>query len=478
MKTVLTHGYFLAEDVKEQHIMKPYPPLGILYISAWLKKHGQTCEVFDSTFSTKDLLLQYLTLEKPGIVAIYTNLMTKVNVLSIIAFIRNSETLKETFIVLGGPEVTYSAENFLAYGANCIVVGEGEQTMLEIVRAVEKGEPNKLGEIPGIVFREATGEIVQTPEREKLKDLDLLPMPDRQAIRIENYLEVWKARHGKNAVSVSTMRGCPYTCKWCSRAVYGLSYRRRSPGMVVEELGWIQKHYAPDSIWFVDDVFTVSHKWLQGFVEAMKASELRISYECISRADRLNDSVLDMLKQTGCFRIWIGAESGSQRVIDAMDRRVDVGQTRDMIKLARSKGMEAGTFIMLGYPGETEADIEETIHHLMVSQPDHYTITLAYPIKGTELYQEVESDITDLPEWASSSDREINFRRTYSPGYYRFALMRVRHAVAYGQLKQQPLRQPWKLLTHKAKAGIAKILMRLERLRNIPHIASQKKTLP
>ena len=372
-------------------------------------------EVYDTTFSSKKDFQNYLITHRPRIIGIYVNLMTKLNVLETIRFIK--ENLPETFIILGGPEVRYSAENFLRYGADYIVIGEGEETMTELVNSLilvpagmEASSKNR-SSIEKIYRRNclfrSKDNFVQTAEREKIKDLNDLSVPNRKKINLHLYLDAWKKHHGKNALSVSTMRGCPYTCKWCSRAVYGLSYRRRNPEKVVEELIQIKNDYNPDSLWFVDDVFTISHKWLTSFRDELKKQNIIIPYECITRADRLNEEVIQMLKETGCFRVWIGAESGSQKVIDLMDRRVDVNQVRDMIKLTKKHGIEAGTFIMLGYPGETEEDIEETIHHLKESNPDHFTITVAYPIKGTELYQEIEA-ITN------NRIRLVNFHRSTS----------------------------------------------------------------
>jgi len=205
---------------------------------------------------------------------------------------------------------------------------------------------------------------------------------------------------------------------------------------VADELALIQEQYQPDSVWFVDDVFTINHKWLREFRDAIKEKGVKIPYECITRADRMNQEVVDLLKETGCFRVWIGAESGSQRVIDLMDRRVDVRQVRDMIQLTKRHGIETGTFIMLGYPGETEADIEETINHLKESDPTYFTITVAYPIKGTELYQEVEAIQTTSLEWNNSTDRQVDFKRTYSRKYYDYAVKRVINEVNYFQRKK------------------------------------------
>lgn len=454
MRILLTHGYFLEEDEKEKQIMRPYVPLGILYISAYLEKNGYDNEVFDSTFSSKKTFYQYLAAFNPNVIGIYTNLMTKLNVLEIIQYIKAHHP--NTTIVLGGPEVKYSAENFLKYGADVIVIGEGEATMLEVVQHCDGKNPSgSLYTIYGIAFLN-NGNFLQTTERQKLKDVDELPFPNRHKVNLHLYLDAWKKFHGKNAISVSTMRGCPYSCKWCSRAVYGMSYRRRSPGLVVEELAEIYSNYKPDTIWFVDDVFTISHKWMENFYIALQQKQLTISYECITRADRLNEEVIQLLKETGCFRVWIGAESGSQKIIDLMDRRVKVDHVREMIQLASKYGIETGTFIMLGYPGETEEDIKETIHHLQTSNPDHFTITVAYPIKGTELYKEVESLQLNHVQWHEGTDREIDFKRTYSRRYYDHAVKYVVYEVNFHkeQNKTSLRALMMKLRSYKARLGM------------------------
>lgn len=460
MKITFTHGYFIKEDEKEQEIMRPYPPLGILYLSAWLEKKGMDNEVFDTTFSTKKELYQHLEKEQPDLVPIYTNLMTKVNVIEMVQFICSNPLLKHTIVVLGGPDVTYNIPDYLATGAHIVVVGEGEQTMLEIAETVAKGNREEFAHIDGLAYRTRDGEVFKTKARARLRPVDDLPFPNRKKINLHEYLKAWKAHHGLNAVSVSTQRGCPYTCKWCSTAVYGQSYRRRSPKVVVDELLDIKKHYSPDTLWFVDDVFTVSHKWLEGFAKEVNERDAVIPFECITRADRMDESVLDLLKKAGCFRIWIGAESGSQKIIDAMDRRVDVNQVRSMIQLTRQKGLEAGTFIMLGYPGETEEDIEETIHHLKTSNPDHFTITIAYPIKGTGLYEQVEAVQTVENDWNTSTDRDRDFERTYPRSYYDYAVRWVVNEVNYH--KQVLKGQQFSLAATKmktksvaAKAGMA-----------------------
>lgn len=425
----------MKEDPKEQKINKPYPPLGILYISAWLEQHGYDNEVYDTTFSTFEAQRAYLLEVQPTIIAIYTNLMTKIDVIRLIRTIRSEEQLADSLIVLGGPDLRYNVENYLATGADVLVIGEGEQSMLELVQAVEQGLRPHFGHIPGLAFIDADGQITQTPARKHLRAVDELPTPNRHKIDLQQYLNTWKTHHGRSSVTVSTQRGCPYTCRWCSTAVYGQSYRRRSAEKVAAELRMIKETYRPDQVWFVDDVFTVSHKWLAAFHQAVQAQDAVIPFECITRAERLNEEVLDMLKESGCFRVWIGAESGSQRIIDAMDRRVQAEQVQAMTITAKAKGIETGTFIMLGYPGETEQDIELTLEHLKKANPDLFTITVAYPIKGTGLYDDIEDQIIKQPDWFSSTDRDIDFVRTYPRPYYDYAVRWVVNSVNFHKLK-------------------------------------------
>jgi radical SAM superfamily enzyme YgiQ (UPF0313 family) len=467
-KNVLfTHGYFLDEDPKEKAIMRPYPPLGILYLSAYLEENGIENKVFDTTFSSPDLLKQYLLRELPDIIGIYTNLMTKLSVLKIIAFIKKSHELSSTKIILGGPEVRNHAENFLRSGADVIVLGEGEETMLELVNFYCGLSPFRtLSEIKNIAFFDDSQLLKYTENRPLLKQIDLLPMPNRKKINLQMYFDVWKKHHGQSVISVSTMRGCPYTCKWCSRAVYGQSYRRKSAHLVVDELEYLKNTYAVDAVWFVDDVFTVSHKWMKEFAEEVTRRKLSFPYEIITRADRLNEEVIELLKHSGCYRVWIGAESGSQKIIDAMDRRVDVNMVREMIQLAQKKGIQAGTFIMLGYPGETTEDIEETIHHLKISNPDLYTITIAYPIKGTPLYDEVKANFTVFPEWENGTDRDIDFKRTYNKKFYEYAVRLVYNEVKFHKEKLKNNTNYFILPYLKMKSLAARGAMWYERLKS------------
>ena len=450
MSILFTHAYYLSDDPKEQKIMKPYPPLGLLYVSGYLKSKNISNAVFDTTFSNPTQQLDFILEKKPKVICIYTNLMTKIEVIKLIKIL-NSETYNFPKIVLGGPDVTYNIENYLKAGADFLVIGEGEETTFELYHAIISN--SDLHQINGIAFLE-NNQIIQTQARTKFKELDELPLPNREAISMQKYLETWKNNHGKSSMTISTQRGCPYTCKWCSTAVYGQSYRRRPAHLVVEEMKLLKEKYNPDALWFVDDVFTVSHKWLTEFHSEVKKQNVMIPFECITRAERLNDEILQLLKEIGCFRIWIGAESGSQKIIDLMDRRVDINQVKKMIQDTNAIGIETGTFVMVGYPEETIEDINKTITYLKEAQPTLYTITIAYPIKGTSLYTEIEDKITVLPEWQTSTDREIDFERTYSRKFYKYAVSKVVNEVEASRSKSLI-----KVAKHKIKAILANGLM-------------------
>lgn len=434
MRIFLTHAYYLRDDPNELRIMKPYVPLGILYISSYLKQHGFNVELYDSTFKSFEKQKKKLIESKPDIIAIYCNLMTKLNVLPLMKFIKSTPELLKSKIILGGPEPPFYSKEFLDACADIIVEGEGEVTMKSLCEELAMPSPN-LSKVKGIIFKNGNGELIKTQAREMVKDIDELPMPDREGVELNLYLDAWKKAHGYSSVSINTMRGCPYTCRWCSHSVYGMSYRRRSPKKTVEEIRFIIEKYHPDMFWFVDDVFTISHKWLRHVNKLLKEQNITIKFECISRSDRLDEETIKMLKEMGCFRLWIGAESGSQKVLDLMDRRVNAVKTREIIKLTRKHGIETGTFIMLGYPGENKDDIFETVNHLKDSIPDIFLTTVAYPIKGTPFFHEVEEKILTKLPWERRTDRDLDFSGRYSKKFYRYANRYIVNEVNYHKLK-------------------------------------------
>jgi radical SAM superfamily enzyme YgiQ (UPF0313 family) len=456
MDILLTHGYLLHEDEHERRIMKPYPPLGILYLSAHLKARGFGVGVFDTTFQTREALLAALRQHRPPVVGLYCNLMTKLPVLQLIQECHRQGAA----VVVGGPEPPHYAEEFIESGADVVVVGEGEVTMEEVLPLLLAGRRD-LGSVAGIVYRDEEGTIQRTPARPFIRNLDAQPFPDRGAIDLPRYVDTWRQHHGRGSVSLITARGCPYTCRWCSHSVYGVSHRRRSPENVVAEVEEIVERYRPDMLWYADDVFTIQHSWFFRYASLLKERGLRLPFECISRADRMNEEVIRTLAEMGCFRLWIGSESGSQRILDAMDRKVKVGAVQKATALLRRYGIETGMFIMLGYEGEEQADLEATVDHLKTSNPDIFLTTVAYPIKGTPYYKEVEDRLVSAKDWSTRTERDWVVKGRHSRRYYRFANRWIVGSVALHRQRKAPQRNVLGLAKAAANTGIGRVGMAL-----------------
>jgi len=429
---LLTHGYFMYEDPKELQILKPYAPLGILYICSHLRSMGFRVEVFDTTFSTMDALKRHLQTEAPSVLGIYANLMTRKTVVEILRTAR----LAGWTSVVGGPEPGAYVREYLEAGADVVVFGEGEATMEELLPALQCKSPAALSKVAGIAFLDEAGHLIQTTPRTQISDLDALAWPARDAVDIRRYVETWRHAHGTGSLSFITARGCPYHCRWCSHQVFGKTHRRRKPVGVVDEVQWLLETYRPDMVWIADDVFTIHHGWLRAYAAEMHKRGLHVPFECITRADRLNPEAADLLAELGCFRVWIGSESGSQRILDAMERGVTVAQVQSAVDLCKSRGIQTGMFLMWGYEGEELQDIEATIDHVKRADPDVFFTTVAYPIKGTPYYQRTADSLIQLKPWNQSSDRELSPRGRRSPEFYGFADRLLQNEVQLARLQR------------------------------------------
>jgi radical SAM superfamily enzyme YgiQ (UPF0313 family) len=417
MDILLSHGYFLAEDDHEQQVMKPYPPLGILYLSSHLKAEGFDVDIFDSTFALMADFEKYVKDKRPSVVGLSCNLMTKFRILDQIRICKENGA----WVVLGGPEPVSYADSFLEAGADIVVIGEGEITLGELIPHLAAYGTSGLDAIDGIVYLDGEGRPLCTSTRPMIANLSSQPWPDREAIDLDRYHSTWKKHHGYSSTSLITARGCPYVCKWCSHSVFGYTHRRREPEDVVDEISWLIERYDPDQLWYADDVLTINPRWFRRFASLLKDKGIHKPFECISRADRLNDEVIDALGEIGCRRLWIGAESGSQRILDAMERKTKVEDIQIKTKMLQAKGIEVGMFIMLGYEGEEESDIEATINHLKQANPDLFLTTVAYPIKGTRYFEEVEDKIVSDLDWKGRSDRDLLIAGRHSRAYYEHA---------------------------------------------------------
>jgi anaerobic magnesium-protoporphyrin IX monomethyl ester cyclase len=429
---LLAHGYFLLEDPKERVIMKPYAPLGILYLCSHLRSKGYTVDVFDTTFSSKAEFIKFLQTETPSIIGLYANLMTRSNIVEIIAEARAAGWT----IVVGGPEPGAYSQEYLQAGAQFVIFGEGENTLEELLLALRVNHGD-VSSIHGLAYLDGEGNFHQNTPRQQIKNLDGQPWPARDAIDLHRYVRTWREHHGMGSVNFITARGCPFRCNWCSHQVYGQSHRRRDPIKVVDEVEWLLQTYSPDMMWISDDVFTINHSWIRSYHQEMRRRSIHIPFECISRADRLTPEMMDLLAELGCFRMWIGSESGSQRILDSMDRGVTIEQVQRAVEMCRERGVQSGMFLMWGYEGEDLEDIEATIKHVSTSKPDIFFTTVSYPIKGTPYYNRISEKLIQIESWGKTSDREFHIRGRHSRNFYSHADRLLREEVAFARATDQ-----------------------------------------
>jgi anaerobic magnesium-protoporphyrin IX monomethyl ester cyclase len=364
---------------------------------------------------------------------VYANLMTRKNVVEILRVAREAGWRT----VVGGPEPGAYALEYLKSGADFVVMGEGEVTLEELLTVIKSNQPDSYAKVAGLAFLNSQGELYETTPRAQIANLDAQPWPARSAIDIQRYVRTWRDAHGKGSASFITARGCPFKCRWCSHQVFGQTHRRRKASLVVDEVEWLLETYSPDMVWVADDVFTIHHGWLREYATEMKRRGLNPPFECITRADRFNAEMADLLAELGCFRLWIGSESGSQRILDAMERGVRLEQVQTAVELCHGRGIQSGMFLMWGYEGEELSDIEATVEHVKRTQPDIFFTTVAYPIKGTPYFKQVADRLVQLGDWSRGSDREIKIHGRHSRQFYQYADQLLRDEVALARLNEQ-----------------------------------------
>lgn len=433
MKLLLANSYFLENDPNERKIMKPYPPLGLLYVASALKEAGHEVGVFDGTFRSPSEFRRELQAFQPDLVGVYANVITRDVSLQLLAQARELGRAS----IVGGPDPTGDGDAYLAAGALAVVRGEGEDTARELVAHLEReGFDADLRGIPGLRLAR-NGDAENTAARDRISALDDLPHPDRDLIGIDQYMEAWKRRHGHSSVSLIASRGCPYHCTWCSREVFGGTVRQRSPESVLEEIELITERYQPDQLWFADDVLTLNRKWILEVARGMKERGLARRFECLSRVDRVDEEVVEALKEAGCFRLWYGAESGSEKMVQAMHKGFTVEKVRESVALTMDKGIEAGLFILIGYPGERVRDLFRTLKMIRELRPHYCGGSVAFPIKGTPFYEEVRHLLSDDYAWSSRNENRLSFRGRYPRVFYWFATRLLHNWSSYYSVRSR-----------------------------------------
>jgi anaerobic magnesium-protoporphyrin IX monomethyl ester cyclase len=425
MRVLFTHSYFLRYDPKQWRIMQPYAPLGTLYAAAYLRQKGYDVRLHDVMFAEgPETLFPVLQSFKPEVLVIYDdgfNYLTKMCLTNMREAAFKMSAMAKSFgckVIVSSSDSTDHFEEYLDNKADVIIIGEGEQTLLELIDSFKSNQEFP-DDIPGIAYRK-NGSSVKTPVRPVMHELDNLPYPAWDLVDIDQYKQAWLQSSGYFSINMGTTRGCPFKCNWCAKPIYGNRYNARSPENVVAELKLLHKKYQFDHIWFCDDIFGLKPGWVKRFAELLRQNDLKFRFKIQSRADLLlKDEQIKPLADAGCEVVWMGAESGSQRILDAMDKGTTIEQIEEATLLLKKYGIKPAFFLQFGYLGETLEDIQLTIKMLKKLVPSDIGISVSYPLPGTKFYEKVSEQLGTKTNWTDSDELALMFRNNYQPAFYK-----------------------------------------------------------
>ena len=423
-KVLFSHSYFYQFDSKQWKIGEPYPPLMTITAAALLRKEGYTVDLFDVGLKTSEEgLAEQIDSFQPDYFVIFDdgfNYLTKMCLTTMReAAFRMHKIAKEHGIVTVscGSDATDHSEKYLKEGADFVLLGEGEETLLELLNSLT--DNNNIEEISGISFLQGE-EVRKTQKRPVLTELDNLPNPAWDLIDIDSYKSIWQSNRKVPYFNIATTRGCPYKCNWCAKPIYGNRYNTRSVERVVDEIEMHVNQHEVDHFWMCDDIFGLKPGWVQALSQELRNRNLNIKYKIQSRADLLlaEDNIVALV-ESGLNEVWIGAESGSQKILDAMDKGITIEQIHRATEILQDHGVKVAFFIQLGYLEETYEDIKKTIRMVLRLMPDKLGISVSYPLPGTKFYEKVKSDLKLKANWVDSDDLDMMFENTYPRTFYK-----------------------------------------------------------
>ncbi|MGB8193643.1 MAG: radical SAM protein [Chitinophagaceae bacterium] len=456
---LFSHSYFLRFDPKQWQTGQPYAPLGTLYAAALMRQNGYTVSLFDTMFAhNPDEVCTHLDKHNPRFFVLYDdgfNYLTKMcltNMREAAFSMSRLAKKKGCTVIVSSSDSTDHFEKYLQEGADFVMLGEAEQTLLELTNALNRNE--SFPGIAGLAYVQ-DGAVVKTMKRPVMRELDSLPMPAWDLVNMKDYRAMWMKSSGYFSMNMGTTRGCPFKCNWCAKPIYGNRYNSRSPEHVINELKWLKEKFAFDHIWFCDDIFGLKPGWVKRFADLVQQEQLQFKFKIQARADLLlQDDYIKDLARAGCDNIWMGAESGSQRILDAMDKGTTIEQIYSATKLLKKHGIKPSFFIQFGYLGETIEDIKKTIGMINELLPAELGISVSYPLPGTGFYEKVKSDLKEKTNWTDSDELKLMFHNTYRPEFYkqlhRYVHKTYRRHLALQQLKNL-LRHPVQASMHAIK---------------------------
>lgn len=427
-------SYYLRFDPKLWAAQQPYPPLGTLYAASYVRSLGYTVALFDAMLAESEAewgtALDHC---QPEVACIFED---NFNYLSKMCLGRMREAAFKMIrmakergctVILCGADMTDHADLYFAQGADFVLLGEGELTLGELLGWLTGRSDQPPHQIQGLAYRAGDGDLRTTPRRSAIRDLDALPFPAWDLVDIPRYQGLWRARHGYYSMNIVTTRGCPYQCNWCAKPIWGRICHTRSPENVAAEIMWLAAQYQVEHLWFADDIFGLQPGWIEQLAKLLQKAGVAIPFKCLMRADLVSPEVAQALAQAGGQTVWIGAESGSQKVLDDMGKGGTVQDIYAAAACLRAHHLEACFFLQFGYPDETWEDIELTLKMVRECAPDDIGVAVSYPLPGTPFFERVKHDLGDKQNWADSNDLALLYHGPYPAEFYRILYRRVHH---------------------------------------------------
>jgi anaerobic magnesium-protoporphyrin IX monomethyl ester cyclase len=422
VKVALVYPYF--HPANDNSVFR-FPPLGLGYIASALKKRGVEVELVDCTFMQFREALEKVKKAKPQIVGFYSMFSMKKTTIELAGTLR-IEGLGKALFVVGGPLPSWSPASFLDV-FDAVAVGEGEQTMAELVDCV--AHCKELSDVKGLVLK-VGNDIVNTGPREFIENLNTLAFPSRDLFDNEAYKKYYRNRFGYSITSMITSRGCPFSCDFCSRPIFGADMRTRSVNSIVDEVEEIAA-LGYDRVWFADDCFTLNRNHLLDVCNEIVRRGVKVGWECLSRVDTMDAEVAEGMKRAGCIGVFFGIESGNDSVLSLMKKRITTSQAQSAVYAAKAAGLKVGAFFIVGYPGESNKTVLDTVRFASGLPLDYLSFTMPYPIPGTPLYERVKDHGVSIEDWEEPKNYHlIRHKLLYVAG---FSEGKLKFAIGKGQ---------------------------------------------
>jgi len=430
---LLTHSFHLAHDAKQLRKMQPYPPLGTLYAAAALRSAGISVALFDTTFAEPlSGFRSALEEHQPKIVAIYEddfNFVTKMCLAHMRDLANRLAVMASSvgaIVIAHGSDASDHPREYLDFGVDFILDGEAEQSLTELCGTILQAR--QLRPIPGLVrYSTEDRSLDSSLPSPTNPSWATLPRTARDLIDIEPYRRAWVEAHGYFSTNVVASRGCPYRCNWCAKPISGNRFQLRAAKEVAAEIHELRTLFGVEHIWFGDDVFALDRHWVEQFAAAVESHGKPVPFKIQSRADLMSETTVAALKRAGCTEVWMGVESGSQAILDAMKKGLKLSAVHAARQRLATAGIRASYFLQFGYPGEGWAEICQTVQLVRDTRPDDIGVSVSYPLPGTAFFVQVQAQLGKKRNWNDSDDLCTIHIASYNDSFYH-ALRDALHA--------------------------------------------------